>query len=260
MVCVVSLAVNHVAIGFFLFFIFACWVTGRTKHNMLVHANNFAVALLLNLLCLWYFAASYGGFCWMEWERDDGVFTIPFYQFAIGATLNTLFTLILSLRPKSGAMVILIHFIWCLIYNMMFLWGSMSYARSQRIFWLAGSIVLASFSFYHAFKDSKVAYPDKPRMVKYLLVVLAVHQFFYFSIFLWSPFQENLIGYFTLELLHFLNTGITTLIVCVLVLQYGKAFYHKPQTALLRPGDITELLKNTSLARVQQSFHTRYET
>lgn len=259
MVCVSSLVVNHLASGFYLFLIFICWVSGRSKHNVLVHANNFAVALLLNLICLWYFAASYGGFCWMEWERDDGVYTIPFYQFAISATINTLFTLIVSLRPQSGAMVILIHFAWCLVYNLMFLWGSMAFTHAQRVFWIAGAMVLALFSFYHAVKDSKVAYPDKPRMVKYLLVVLALYQFIYFSAFLWSPFQQGLIGFFAFELVLFLAASISTTIVCILVLQYGKALFHKPQTSLLKPGDISKLIvAGTNADRLRKAYHTHF--
>lgn len=253
MICVDSLIVNHVGIGYFIFLIFSCWLFGRVKHNSLVHENNFAITLLLNLLCIWYFGASYGGFCWSTWLRDDGEFTIPLYQFAIGATLNIIFTQIISLRPKSGSLNVLVHFLWCLIYNIMFLQGTLAFKKSNRIFWIASSIVMAVLSFYHTVKDSRASYPNKPLMVRYLLVILAFYQFFYFAIHLWSPYQEHIINYFVSELFFLINTILSSTFVCILVLQYGKALFHIPKYKTYTPGIISSIEANPKDINLQ--FH-----
>lgn len=253
MSCVDSSIINHVGLGYFIFLIFTCWLLGRSKHNILVHENNFTVTLILNLICVWYFSASYGGFCWLEWLRDDGIFTIPFYQFAIGSTLNILFTQIISLRPKSGSLTVLVHFIWCLVYNIMFLYGSLAFKRSHRIFWIASSIVLAVLSFYHTVKDSRASLSNKPLMVRYLLIILAFYQFFYFAIHLWSPYQEHIINYFVSELFFLINTILATTLICILVLQYGKALFHTPQSKLYTPGFTTNT--NVSIQEIRTRFH-----
>lgn len=256
MVCVDSLIVAHVGIGYFIFLIFTCWLFGRSKHNILVHENKFAITLLLNLLCVWYFSASYGGFCWIAWERDDGIFTIPFYQFAIGATLSIIFTQIISLRPKSGSLTVLVHFLWCLVYNFMFLWGTLAFKRTERVFWIASSIVLAVFSYYHAVKDSKASTANKPRMVTYLLVILGFYQFFNFSIHLWSPYQEHIINYFTSELLFLINSILSSTLVCLLVLQYNKGLLHNPQSKLIYPGFTND---TPNIAQLRRNFHLSAE-
>jgi len=209
--------------------------------------------MLLNLLCLWYFSAVYGGFCWISWERDDGIFTIPFYQFAIGATICVIFTQILSLRPHSGSLTTLIHFIWCFVYHAMFLWGSLAFHHNARVFWIASSIVLMVLDFYHTIKDSKASYSNKPRMVKYLLIILALYEFFYVAIHLWSPYQEHIINYFNLELFFLLNTTIATTLFCILVLQYGKGLYHVTQYKLYKPGFVKNSTEN--ITQLRDAFH-----
>lgn len=234
--CVDSKVVSHVGIGYFIFLIFTCWLFGRSKHNILVHQNNYAITMLLNFVCLWYFSSSYGGFCLIAWERDDGIFTIPFYQFAIGATLSIVFTQIISLRPSSGSLTTLIHFIWCAVQHTMFLWGSLAFHKSSRVFWIASSITLMVLDYYHTIKDSKASYANKPRMVRYLLVILGFYEFLYVAIHLWSPYQEHIINYFISELFFLINTILASTLFCILVLQYGKGLFHTPQYKLLEPG------------------------
>jgi hypothetical protein len=236
-----------------------CWISGRRKHNPTVHLNNHAIFLFVDLMCVWLWGAFWGDLCWSGWERDDGVFDIPIYQFLIGSATSILFTNILVDNPRGQAVLVFIHVIVKLLFNIFLLMSVMAYHNHARTFWYWMAIVMGVVGYFHVLKESHVAYQGRPRLIRYLVILLGCFEFFYVMLITWSPLHQHLISTMNVELGIILVSVIITFICSFIIIQYGRVIKSNTQPSIFKPNYITHLLNGKSpqdIISIRNSMHT----